>query len=185
MLAYPDECARSIVAQARQRMAALGLQYVFLATDLVEGMMPELDATNPATTPPLMSPDVRAVLVDNVEEAWHFLREHLNPVVLSSHLLHAEASGDTEVNVVQALADKGLAAIIDRELLARGQEFLYAGQYAGRCEATGYSEGVRERRRELGAAAESSLFVSDCCILDSPQAYVPTGLPPEAYLAPV
>ena len=114
-------------------MAALGLQYVFLATDLVEGMMPELDATNPATTPPLMSPDVRAVLVDNVEEAWHFLREHLNPVVLSSHLLHAEASGDTEVNVVQALADKGLAAIIDRELLARGQEFLYAGQYAGRC----------------------------------------------------
>ena len=54
VLAYPLACAQKIIERARAVMLETGLQYVYFATDLVEGMMPELDATNPATTLPLM-----------------------------------------------------------------------------------------------------------------------------------
>ncbi len=32
----------------------------------------------------------------------------------------------------------GMGAVVDAELLAGGEIFLYAGQYAGSCEPTGY-----------------------------------------------
>jgi hypothetical protein len=188
VLAYPVQCARKLIQHAEALMGEHGLKHVFFATDLVEGMMPELDASNPATTLPLMRPEHRQQVVEGAEEAWHLIRENLNPIFLSSHLLHA--GGDkigakrSTVHVLRAFADKGLAAILDRELLARGQVFLYAGQYAGRCEATGYSESVRERRQGLGMDNASSVYLSECCIIDSPTAYLPTSLfySPEAYL---
>ena len=81
VLVYPLQCARELIARARSLMAEHGLRHVYLATDLVEGMMPELELTNPATTPPLMSAHHRRQLVETAEEAWSLLREHLNPVV--------------------------------------------------------------------------------------------------------
>jgi hypothetical protein len=98
-------------------------QHVFFATDLVEGIMPELDASNPATTLPLMRPEHRQQVVEG--EVWHLIREDLNPIVLSSHLLHAGGdkivAKNSTVHVLRVFADKGRAAILDRELLVRGQ----------------------------------------------------------------
>jgi hypothetical protein len=37
-------------------MLETGLERVYFASDLVDGMMPELQASNPATIPPLMQP---------------------------------------------------------------------------------------------------------------------------------
>jgi hypothetical protein len=185
VLQYPLRCAQTLVDQVRARMDETGLHQVYLASDLVQGMMPELDATNPATTMPLMSPEHRQQLVDNVREAWELLRMHLNPVVLSQELVEtgstegagglgrAAPESEAQVDVARAMKDKGLSAIVDRELLAQGQVFIYAGQYAGRCEATGYSQGVRERRRALGMSDGSSVYVEQCCIIDSPESYLP------------
>ena len=56
LLAYPQECAKKIVARARAVMLETGLERVYFASDLVDGMMPELQASYPATIPPLMQP---------------------------------------------------------------------------------------------------------------------------------
>ena len=191
VLQYPLQCAQTLIEQVQARKEETGLQHVYLASDLVEGMMPELDVTNPATTIPLMQPEHRQQLIENVKGAWELLRLHLDPVVLSQELVGADGAVAAEagsagsrrddacpdtgasVDVPRALSDKGLSAIVDRELLAHGQVFMYAGQYAGRCEATGYSQGVRERRRALGMPEASSIYVSQCCIVDSPEAYLP------------
>jgi len=188
VLAYPVQCAMTLIERALEVMQQTGLQHVYFASDLVDGMMPELDPSNPATMPPLMHPDDRQRLLDNTQEAWQMLQDHLHPVVFSSLLSMRRDSERTRdvharirafnVSVVddedgdEAFADKGLAAIIDRELLAQGHMFVYAGQYAGRCEATGYSEAVRERRSTLGMEEESSIYVTQCCITDSPSAYL-------------
>ena len=122
----------------------------------------------------------------NVAAAWELLRQHLDPVVLSKELVGAGSAAVARggqldrvgpeagvVDAARALSDKGLAAIVDRELLAHGQIFMFAGQYAGRCEATGYSQGVLERRRALGMPEASAVYLSQCCIIDSPEAYLP------------
>ena len=87
--------------------------------------MPELDASNPATTLPLMRPEYRQQVVESAEEDWHLIQENLNPIFLSSHLLYAGGdkivAKNSTVHVLRAFADKGLAAILDRELLAREQ----------------------------------------------------------------
>jgi hypothetical protein len=57
-----------------------GLKHVFFATDLVEGNMPELDASNPATTLPRMCPEHRQQVVEGAEEVSHLIREDRNPM---------------------------------------------------------------------------------------------------------
>ena len=82
-----------------------GVKHVFFATDLVEGNMPELDASNPATTLPLMRPEHRQQVVEGAEEVSHLIREDHNPIVLSSHLLHA--GGDKIVRATRRRQGSG------------------------------------------------------------------------------
>ena len=161
------------------------MQHVYSASDLVDGMMlqmPELHVTNPATTMPLMQPEHRRQLIENVQGAWELLRMHLDPVVLSQELV--SAVGAVAVEAVSArrgsddaCPDTGASVDVARACRTRASlpsstgSFWRTGsrssftqaEYAGRCKTTGYSKGVRERRRVFGMPEASD---SQCCIAD-------------------
>ncbi len=142
-------CARALVGRAREAMGRLGLEAVFLATDLAPGRMPEL--ARPETLPPLLSPADRARALDGMARALEELRAGLGPAELPG----GEGGGWDA---------GGAGAVVDVEVLAGAAAVLLAGQYAGACRPTGYGERVLQARAARGHPAGSAEYVAECCV---------------------
>jgi hypothetical protein len=59
VLQYPLRRGQTLIEQVQARKKEIA--------DLVEGMTPELDVSNPATTMPLMRPERRQQFIENVQ----------------------------------------------------------------------------------------------------------------------